>query len=105
MEVKVFWLGAAGQAEAGKSALRNLLDQALTFLYTAAHWLGQLVANIIQTIVHYQLPTDLIDPIGLLILLTALLAISTIAKRLVWIIVLAGWVLIVIRIVMEILQP
>ncbi len=101
----VFLLDVANPAEGGKSDLRGILDQALTFLSTAAHWLGQLVASIVQAIVHYTLPTDLIDPIGVLILLTALLAISAIAKRLVWIIVLVGWILIIIRIAMEVLRP
>lgn len=97
------WLSIASQVEGAKSSLRSLLDQALTFLYTAAHGLGQLVANIVEAIVHYQLPADLLDPLGLLILLTALLAVAEFAKRLVWIIVLVGWILIVIRIALEVL--
>jgi hypothetical protein len=95
------WLGIANQVEGAKTSLRSFLDQALTFLYTAAHWSGQFVANIVQTIVGYQLSAELIDPIGLLILLTVLLVVSEIAKRLVWIIVLVGWLLIVIRIALE----
>lgn len=104
MQLGLLWIGLVGQAGGGSDGLRSFFDQVLTFLYTAAHWLGQVVENIVQAIVGYALPTDLIDPIGFLILLTIFLAISEIAKRLAWVIVVAGWVLIVIRIVLEVLR-
>lgn len=85
------------------SRLRELFDQALTFLYTMAHWAGQLVAQLIALIVNYELPADLIDPIGFLILLTLVLAVAEVAKRLAWLVVVAGWALIVIRIAIEVL--
>lgn len=51
-----------------------------------------------------SVPTDLVDPIGLLAILTIFLAIASIAKRLVWIVVIAGWVLILIRLALVIVQ-
>ena len=49
-------------------------------------------------------PDELVDPIGLLAILTIFLAAATIAKRLVWIVVIAGWVLILIRLIILIVQ-
>jgi hypothetical protein len=44
-----------------------------------------------------KVPTDLIDPIGYLAILTVFLILVQVAKKVAWIVVVAGWVLIVIR--------
>lgn len=84
------------------SQLREFLDQLLTFLYTIANWAGKLVAQLVQLIVGYALPDDLIDPLGFLILLTLFLAVAEVAKRLAWLVVIVGWALIVVRILVEV---
>ncbi len=105
------WLYAYAQGptpEPGTGAstrLQELFDQILTFLYSFAHWAGQLTAQLVALIVDYELPADLIDPIGFLILLTLLLAVAEVAKRIVWLVVIAGWVLIAIRVALEVLRP
>lgn len=90
-----------------ESQVRDFLDQVLTFLYTLAHWSGQLVARLVEVILGDKLPANffdgLIDPIGFLILLTLFLAVAEIAKRIAWLVVIIGWALILIRIVMELL--
>jgi hypothetical protein len=80
------------------------LDQFLAFMYTLAHWVGDLIVGQVNNIVPLQTPGQLVDPIGYLTLLTVLLLISQIAKKLVWGVVVVGWVLIAIRIVLEILK-
>jgi len=85
-----------------QSRLREFLDQVLTFLYTLAHWAGGLVSGLVELIVGYTLPKDLIDPLGFLILLTLFLAVAEVAKRLTWLVVIVGWALIVVRILVEV---
>ncbi len=80
------------------------LDQLLAFIYTLAHWLGGLIVQLVEEIVPLQTPGQLIDPIGYLTLLTVLLLVAQIAKKLVWGIVVVGWILIGIRIALEILE-
>jgi len=78
---------------------------ALSFIYSLAHLIGQGIVRLIDTILpSMSVPTDLVDPIGLLAILTIFLAIASIAKRLVWIVVIAGWVLILIRLALVIVQ-
>lgn len=80
------------------------LDQFLAFIYTLAHWVGGVIVGLVEDIVPLQTPAQLVDPIGYLTLLTVLLLVSEIAKKLVWGVVVVGWVLIGIRIGLEILE-
>lgn len=80
------------------------LDQFLTFIYTLAHWIGGLIVELVGHIVPLQTLDSLVDPIGYLTLLTVFLLVSEIAKKLVWGVVVVGWVLIGIRMILEILQ-
>lgn len=80
------------------------LEQFLAFTYTLAHWVGGLIVRLVENIVPLHTPSQLVDPIGYLTLLTVLLLVSQVAKKLVWGIVVVGWILIGIRIVLEILQ-
>ncbi|MFB6286197.1 MAG: hypothetical protein ABEK03_06440 [Candidatus Bipolaricaulia bacterium] len=86
---------------------REFLDQVFTFLYTIAHWAGQLVVDLVETILGDAMPAGLfdglIDPLGFLIILTILLAAAEVAKRIVWLVVVAGWLLIAIRVAMALL--
>jgi len=84
---------------------RNILSQVFTFLYTIAHGIGQLVVKAIQAIIpEAQVLDTLIDPIGVLALLTIFLAIYELAKKITWIVVIVGWALIVIRVVLVVLK-
>jgi hypothetical protein len=77
----------------------------LEFLYTIAHWVGQVVTSLVQSIVPTMaIPDSLVDAIGLLALITAFLVLAEVAKRLAWILVAIGWILIVARIVIVALQ-
>jgi len=85
-----------------EGGVRELLDQVLTFLYSLAHWAGQLIARVVEFIVGRPLPADLIDPLGFLILLTVFLILIEVAKKLAWLVIIVGWVLILVRILLEV---
>jgi hypothetical protein len=78
---------------------KEILSGILTFLYSIAHYVGMLVVYLLGRILPTaRVPFDLIDPIGYLALLTAFLILVQVAKKLAWIIVLIGWILILVRI-------
>ncbi|MCS7197369.1 MAG: hypothetical protein NZ930_01575 [Candidatus Bipolaricaulota bacterium] len=83
---------------------KSPLDQALTFIYTAAHWLGQLIVGAVNSVVPALISQDLVDPIGYLALLTIVIVLigvfEALRKAMYWIVGL-GWLLIVVRIVIE----
>ena len=83
---------------------QGLFDQLLAFVYTTAHWVGELIVKLLTQIVPLHTPVQLIDPIGYLALLTVLLLVAEVAKKIVWIIVLVGWLLIIIRIILEVIR-
>jgi len=88
-----------------ESRVREFLDQLLTFLYTLAHWFGAIIAEVISAVVKYEIPEDLVDPLGFLVLITIFLAVAEVAKRLTWFVVVVGWILILLRIAIEIFNP
>jgi hypothetical protein len=78
----------------------EILTKILQFLHTIASWIGGLIATIIHSILpSVTVPNDLAEAIGLMAILTIFLLIMQIAKKLTWIVVVVGWVLIVARIV------
>jgi hypothetical protein len=105
----IFSLGSRcyGQAEAisGTTSAQDVINQLLSFIYSLGHLIGQGIVQLLHTILPTMpVPTELVDPIGLLAILTLFLAIASIAKKLVWIVVIAGWVLILIRLILVIIQ-
>lgn len=94
-------------AQAEPASARTIIDQLLAFLYSSGHLVGQGIMRLVHTILP-SMPMEeldqLVDPIGLLAILTIFLVVVTIAKRLAWIAVIAGWVLIIVRLVMVIVQ-
>jgi len=87
------------------SSAQEVIDQLLAFIYSLGHLIGQGIVRLVATILpSMPVPSELVDPIGLLAILTIFLAVATIAKKLVWIVVIAGWALILIRLIMVIVQ-
>jgi hypothetical protein len=78
----------------------NILENLLTFIYTLGHWLGEKIVELIQYISGITLGQEIVDAIGMLVILTIFLAIAEVAKKAIWIVVAIGWVLIIIRILM-----
>ena len=83
---------------------KDILSALLTFLYSIAHYVGVFVVYLLGRVLPTAtVPADLIDPLGYLALLTAFLILVQVAKKIAWIIVLAGWVLILVRIILALL--
>ena len=78
----------------------TILENVLTFIYTLGHWLGEKIVELIQYISGIKLGQEIVDAIGMLVILTIFLAIAEVAKKAIWIVVAIGWVLIIIRILM-----
>jgi hypothetical protein len=77
---------------------RDIVNAVLAFLYSLAHYVGMLVVYLLGRVLPTaRVPVDLIDPIGYLAILTVFLVLVQVAKKVAWIIVIAGWVLIAVR--------
>ena len=78
----------------------KILESILTFIYTVGHWIGQKIVELLQYISGIRLGQEIVDAIGMLVILTIFLAIAEVAKKAIWIVVVIGWVFIIIRILM-----
>jgi len=78
----------------------NILESILTFIYTVGHWIGQKIVELLQYISGIRLGQEIVDAIGMLVILTIFLAIAEVAKKAIWVVVVIGWVFIIIRILM-----
>ena len=79
---------------------QDLLTHILAFLYSLAHYTGIGIVTIIKRILPMLKGLDnLVDPIGFLAIITILMILFSAMKKLAWIIVVIGWVLIIIRII------
>ena len=97
-------MGNLNGVHAPQPTEQSWLDQALTFISTAAHWLGQLLVGLVNTIVPYLISEELVDPIGYLALLTivvVLIVVFEALRRLAYWVVGLGWLLIVLRIILD----
>lgn len=89
--------------EGGAEAFPKVANQILTFIYSIAHQIGVGIIKIITLILpEVKIPSELVDPIGFLAFLTIFLLLFKVAQKVAWIIVIAGWVLIIIRILIAI---
>ncbi|MDP2209585.1 MAG: hypothetical protein Q8K98_12565 [Bacteroidota bacterium] len=79
---------------------KDFLTSILEFIYTAANFIGQkIIDSILVIFPNAQSLHQLTEPIGLLAIITIILIIAQIAKKVAWIIVGVGWILIFIRVV------
>ena len=67
-------------------------------IYTIGHWVGEIVAIIVQTVSGVVLTGIIIDTVGLLTILTVILVLAEIAKKIAWGIVTICLALIIMRI-------
>jgi hypothetical protein len=85
--------------------LNEILHKILTFIYFLAHQIGLGIIKVFQSIFPGSVfPDSLIDPLGFLIILTLFMFLVGVAKKIAWIIVCAGWILLFIRILMIIFK-
>ncbi|MFQ5520664.1 MAG: hypothetical protein ACE5FK_04640 [Candidatus Methylomirabilia bacterium] len=84
----------------GKGSFIQLVE----FVYTIAHGIGVGIVSVIQWIVPpAKIAQDLVDPIGVLAIVTLFVAVASVSRRATWIILGVGWLLIVVRTVMVLL--
>lgn len=81
----------------------DILTTLMAFIYTIGHWLGEKIVDMLQFISGATIPGNIVDAIGMLVILTIFLGIAEVAKKAIWIIVAVGWVLIILRIAMLII--
>lgn len=67
-------------------------------IYAIGNIVGGIVATLIQMVSGVVLPSTIIDTIGLLTMVTLLLSLADIAKKIAWGIVIICWALVVMRI-------
>jgi hypothetical protein len=82
----------------------GFLNAVFTFIYSIAHVIGVGMVRLFGTIfpaAHF--PKDLVDPLGFLAVLTIFAILLSLFKKIAWIILALGWILILVRIVMLIL--
>jgi len=90
-----------------KEATASALDQVLTFIDSASTYLGRGVLHVINLITNDRVSADLEQPIGYLAMITVILllfGLLDMAKRIIWIGVIAGWALLVVRVVLDAIQ-
>ncbi len=83
------------------------IEQALTYIDSVATYLGQGIIYILNLITNDRVSADLEKPIGYLSLITLLLLLFGLldfARRIIWIGIIVGWVLLVVRIVLDALN-
>ena len=110
--VLIVSLAAFGQdaplvSEQVQEAAASALDQGLTYIDSAAKYLGQGALYIINLITNDRVSTDLEKPIGYLALITLILILFGLldfARRVIWIGIIVGWVLLIVRIILDALN-
>ena len=83
------------------------VDQILTFIDSASTYLGQGVVYVLNLITGDRVSTDLEKPIGYLAFITLILLLFGLldfARRIIWIGIIVGWVLLVVRIILDALN-
>ena len=85
----------------------SALDQGLTYIDSAANYLGQGVLYLLNMITDDRVSSELEKPIGYLALITLILILFGLldfARRVIWIGIIVGWVLLIVRIVLDALN-
>ena len=80
--------------------MTDILTLIFGFIYTIGYFIGDKAVRIIESISGANVPNEITNTIGMLTILTIFLSLVDIAKKIVWTIVIIGWVLIILRIAM-----
>ena len=82
----------------------SALDQSLTYIDSAATYIGQGVLYLLNMITDDRVSANLEKPIGYLAFITLILILFGLldfARRIIWIGIIVGWALLVVRIVLD----
>ena len=100
------------QAESGftqgiQETTQTAVNQALTYIDSVATYLGQGVLYVLNLITNDRVSADLQKPIGYLALITVILLVFGLldfARKIIWIGIIVGWVLLIVRIILDALN-
>jgi hypothetical protein len=87
--------------------LNEILHSVLTFIYFLAHQIGLGIIKAVHTVIPgIDFPSSIVDPLGFLVILTLFMFLVSVelGKKIAWIIIAAGWILLLIRILMIIFK-
>ncbi len=90
-----------------KQASPSAVDQVLTFVESVSDYLGRGLVYVLNLITGNRLSKDLEKPLGYMAFITLLLvffALIEFARKVIWIGVIIGWVLLVVRIILDALK-
>lgn len=76
----------------------DILTDIMAFIYTIGHWIGDKIVWVIQSVSGVAIPSSIVEAIGMLVILSIFLGIAEVAKKSIWIVVMVGWALIILRI-------
>jgi len=90
-----------------QEATESAVNQALTFIDSVATYLGQGVLYILNLITDDRVSDDLQMPIGYLAFITLVLlffGLLDFARKIIWIGIIVGWALLIVRIILDALK-
>lgn len=93
--------------ESVQATADTAIDQILTFIDSASTYLGQGVIYLLNLITGDRVSSTLEKPIGYLAFITLILLLFGLldfARRIIWIGIIVGWVLLVVRIILDALS-
>jgi len=87
-----------------QEAAETAVNQALTYIDSVATYLGQGVLYLLNLITNDRVSSDLEKPIGYLAFITLILLLFGLldfARKIIWIGIVVGWALLVVRVVLD----
>jgi len=105
----LFGTAALGQQTAPTTGAtsESAVNQALTYIDSAATYLGEGVLYVLNLITNDRVSPDLKKPIGYLAFITLILLLFGLlefARRIIWIGIVVGWALLIVRIILDALR-
>ena len=94
-------------SETVRETTATAVEQILTYIDSAATYLGQGVLYVLNLITNDRVSTNLERPIGYLAFITLILLLFGLldfARRIIWIGIIVGWVLLIVRVILDALN-
>ena len=94
-------------SEPVQEAAESAVNQALTYIDSVATYLGQGVLYVLNLITNDRVSDNLEKPIGYLAFITLILLLFGLldfARKIIWIGIIVGWVLLIVRIILDALN-
>jgi len=105
-------VGALSQQTSGlpdnvQQSAESAIDQILTFIDSASTYLGQGVIYVLNLITGDRVSAELEKPVGYLAFITLILVLFGLldfARKIIWIGIIVGWALLIVRIILDALN-